>query len=455
MRLDENGDPQPDCAESWEMSADGLTYTFTLKEGLTWRWYRARGNDFVRAVEARDFVFAFQRVFSAATASPYAQSFSCIQGGPEALQGIGSLAALGVEAPDERTVVFRLSKADPDFLRKLCLPGAMPCNQEFFENTSGSYGLAVRQVLGNGPFYLYNWTNEGLFLRRSASGKRIDNLRLVLKNSTETDAAALVADGKSSAELTDDPNAQGLPQRAYLSTTWCLLLRCSGPLADRDLRAALAQAAYGVELPLPDGCTRAQGLVPPAVTSGGGSYREAQGSALPQLGDALSLYQSGLQRLGLSSLKGISILAPEGSQYTQLVGYLNEAWQKQFSAFFTVRQLPQEEFQAAIEQGDYDIALYPLSPTSDDALELCARFGQGGLAGLADEAYDAALAALQRDPARATPQAVAALERQLLDACPVVPLFYQSRYLLIDPAVQGLVFRPFGPVLDVSGASLA
>ena len=68
VRLDASGQPQPDLCEGWSVSADGLTYTFTLKPGLTYK--AARGEDTAYAITAEDFVYAFRRVFSAGTGSP-------------------------------------------------------------------------------------------------------------------------------------------------------------------------------------------------------------------------------------------------------------------------------------------------------------------------------------------------------------------------------------------------
>ena len=63
VRLDAGGQPQPDLAERWTVSPDGLTYTFTLKPGLTYRASRGEQTDY--AITAEDFVYAFQRMFSA------------------------------------------------------------------------------------------------------------------------------------------------------------------------------------------------------------------------------------------------------------------------------------------------------------------------------------------------------------------------------------------------------
>ena len=254
MRLDASGEPQPDAAESWTVSEDGKVYTFTLKEDLEWVWYRQRSQDYLRAVTAEDYVYGFRRVFDPETGSPYADDFSCIAGSDAVREGRADPSALGVEAVDERTVRITLETADPEFLTKLCLPGAMPCNREFFESTEGSYGLSSSSVMGTGPFYLYNWTSEGLFLRRGSSGGAINNLRLVLRDPEDTASPAdRVRDGSSSAELSDTA-AEDLAQIAYTSRTWGLLFNCGGednPLANVSVRQALASAAAGAELTLP------------------------------------------------------------------------------------------------------------------------------------------------------------------------------------------------------------
>ena len=301
MRLDASGEPQPDAAESWTVSEDGKVYTFTLKEDLEWVWYRQRNQDYLRAVTAEDYVYGFQRVFDPETGSPYADDFSCIAGSEAVREGRADPSTLGVEAVDERTVRITLETADPEFLTKLCLPGAMPCNREFFDSTEGSYGLSSSSVMGNGPFYLYNWTSEGLFLRRSTSGSAINNLRLVLRDPEDTASPAdRVRDGSSGAELSDTA-AEDLAQIAYTSRTWGLLFNCSSednPLANVSVRQALASAATGADLTLPSGCEPAQGLIPPSVNYAGESYRTAVGSALFTASDPVALYQQGMAELG-------------------------------------------------------------------------------------------------------------------------------------------------------------
>ena len=114
-----------------------------------------------------------------------------------ALLGHDTLATGGVRERDDQgrhTTVARVMVAlpgeagviaDAPGLRSLPLVGherglarAMPCDEEFFNSTRGTYGLTSASTLSSGSFYLYNWTSGGLFLRRAASGEQIDSLRL-------------------------------------------------------------------------------------------------------------------------------------------------------------------------------------------------------------------------------------------------------------------------------------
>ena len=68
VRLDADGQAQNDLCEDWKVSADGLTYTFYLKSGLTYK--TTNGEDTHYAITAEDFVYAFQRMFAPETHSP-------------------------------------------------------------------------------------------------------------------------------------------------------------------------------------------------------------------------------------------------------------------------------------------------------------------------------------------------------------------------------------------------
>ena len=88
LKMDENQTPTEAAAESYAVSADGLTYTFLLRKDMLW-------SDGKTPVTAYDFQFAFQRLFDPQTQSPAAVNFTCIRGSSAALSGEGSVQDIG------------------------------------------------------------------------------------------------------------------------------------------------------------------------------------------------------------------------------------------------------------------------------------------------------------------------------------------------------------------------
>ena len=96
VRRTPDGSLAPELCERWEVSADRLTYTFYLKDGLTYTASKGDPTDY--AITAEDFVFAFQRMFLPGTNSPYAVEFSALENSAAVLAGQKPASALGVTA---------------------------------------------------------------------------------------------------------------------------------------------------------------------------------------------------------------------------------------------------------------------------------------------------------------------------------------------------------------------
>jgi oligopeptide transport system substrate-binding protein len=139
--------PVPGAAERWETSADGLTWTFHLREA---RWSDGQ------PVTADDFVAGLRRTLDPKTASIYAYLLYVIRGGQAVNEGKAPLSALGVEAPDPRTVVIHLAHPAPYLLE-------LAKHQSFFpipRHVVARYGdgwVKPGRYVSNGPFRLAAW----------------------------------------------------------------------------------------------------------------------------------------------------------------------------------------------------------------------------------------------------------------------------------------------------------
>ena len=454
VRRNADGELLPDLCESWTVSADGRTYTFQLKDGLTYKAVKGASTDY--AITAEDFVFAFRRMFAPQTSSPYAVEFSAIENSAAVLAGEAAPASLGVSASGPLTLVFRLSEKDDNFLSKLTLPGAMPCDEEFFNSSRGTYGLTAKTTLSSGSFYLYNWTASGLFLRRDVASPLIGSLRLVQNTgSTGKSAAQLIADEKCSAAVDDTGEATSLSSIPYSDTTWALLFNSteSSVFASQELRQALAGIAReNAAVPSSGLFTAASGLVPDGLTVDGITYRDTAGDPLPAIADPRALYLNARQGMASSDFSGVTLLLPKDSGLNELAEQINGAWQKDCSLFFSIEEVPQEEFDQRIASGSYTIALAPIRAEGGSVYQMLQQFGsaESGLTGWSDPTYLQRLDESTRQTGRTRCQLLSQCERQLLEGCSVVPLLSRQKRLLVADGISGLVFDPFTPVLDLT-----
>ena len=412
-------------------------------------------------ITAEDFVFAFRRIFRADTASPYAVEFSAIQNSAAVLSGLADESSLGVSANGPLTLVFRLSERDDNFLAKLAMPGAAPCDEAFFESTRGTYGLTAKTTLASGSFYLYNWTANGLFLRRTVESPLVGSLRLVQDTSgSGKSAAQLIADDKCSAALDESGETTSLQTVSYSDTTWALLFNAAegSVFQNQQLRQALAGIAReNADVPSSGLYAAAKGLVPEGLTVDGLDYRETAGNPLPTIPEPKALYLAARQGMATSDFSGVTLLLPKNAGLGELADQINSAWQKECSLFFSVEEVEQDEFDARIAAGKYTIALAPIRAEGGSVYQMLQQFtAEGGsLTGYADTVYADRLALSAQQTGKDRCALLAQCERQLLESCTVVPLMAQQKRLLLANGVRDLVFDPFFPVLDLTWAKMS
>ncbi len=138
----------PAAAKSWIVSADGLVYTFTLRESLRW----SDGS----AVSAADFVAGFQRSLSPLTGNAFAQMLKAIEHADAVIKSQQPASALGVSAPDAHTLVIRLSAPTPYLLGLLSHPSSFPVHRPSLEKWGRDFARPGRLV-SNGAYALAGW----------------------------------------------------------------------------------------------------------------------------------------------------------------------------------------------------------------------------------------------------------------------------------------------------------
>ncbi|MFN4140365.1 ABC transporter substrate-binding protein [Aestuariivirga sp.] len=136
---------EPDLAESYTVSDDGLTYTFTLRDGV--KFHNGR------AMTSADVKYSFERAVNPATQSPGGGYFGMIAGYDDVAGGKATTLS-GIETPDDRTVVFKLTRPDATFLHLMAINFGYVVPKEEVEKAGADWG---KKPVGTGAFKFVEW----------------------------------------------------------------------------------------------------------------------------------------------------------------------------------------------------------------------------------------------------------------------------------------------------------
>ena len=144
MRLDQSGEPAPGLATHWETSSDGRTWTFHLRAA---QWSNGE------PIRAADVVYGWRRTVDPHTTSDYGQALAAVRNATDINAGRAAPETLGIEAPDERTVIVHLNAPTPYLLSLLTkaytYPQYAPAQRAY-----GNDWTSPAHIVGNGAFLL-------------------------------------------------------------------------------------------------------------------------------------------------------------------------------------------------------------------------------------------------------------------------------------------------------------
>lgn len=137
---------EPAGAESWDISEDGMTYTFHIRKGNKW--------DDGKEVTAQDYAFGIRRSADKETASPYANLLYPLVNGRAVNAGEKDLSELGVETPDDYTLVLKLETPTPYFIDLVLQRVFFPQREDYVEQYGDQYSTDLGNIPMCGPFII-------------------------------------------------------------------------------------------------------------------------------------------------------------------------------------------------------------------------------------------------------------------------------------------------------------
>lgn len=346
------------CSD-YTVSPDGLSYTFILRDDSS---FYVNKNEQI-PVTAHDFVFAFERILNPSTRSPYYNDFA-------------NIAQVTAEKDD--VLLIKLREPDSNFIAKLCMSCAVPCNREFFESTKGAYGLTVKNILSNGPYTVNYLADDGSYatlIRVKNSQGSIDRIRISLMEKDTTSEALYNSDSISG--YFADNSTEGI---SCADSAFNMYFNLNTPLLqNKNVRGALAYFCYGMENSGANLSAVKQNysLFSDAITFGEFSLNSQINLARPSYMDSQNpkeLLAQGMEELGTVKTGSLMVLIPNDVKYSVIVENINQMWQKKLGAFFTLEFLPSAEIEQRMAKGNFDIAFYSYKANNNNAETLLSLY---------------------------------------------------------------------------------
>ncbi|MFZ9837248.1 MAG: peptide ABC transporter substrate-binding protein [Opitutaceae bacterium] len=434
--------PRPGAAVGFEVSADGRTYVFHLRPDGRW----SDG----AAVTATQFIAAYERALRPATASPQAAAFHAVAGARAYGNGhLTDFGAVGFRALDPQRLEIRLEQPNPRFPHHVVSGPWLPVRADVVAR-HGRRWTEPAHFVGNGPFLLSEWLpDQRVVLRRNptwhgAAGVALTAIQFVRFDSGDSEerayragqleATMAVPGGRLAAWERERPAEL---RRAPMLETRYLAFNTRRPALTAGVRPALALALDRERLAptvLQGGPPAAArflppGLAPAAPPTGGGVRFDAAAA------------REELARAGFPGGRGLPRLELSGWTQTPVLEAIQELWRRELGVETAIAVREARVHLDALRQGTFDLAFITAIPDAADPLALLESFGTGhplNYPGWSDPAYGRWLAAAgaTADPAQRDAH-IAAAEGALLAACPLTPLYFNTKIWLLSPRVQG------------------
>ena len=425
------GEVYPGVAESWEVSEDGLTYTFHLNPDAKW----SDGEQ----ITAQDFVYSWQRLMNPDTAAPYAFIGEYIKNGLAVEKGEMDPSQLGVVAQDDTTLVVTLERPTVYFLSMIGAQAQFaPLRQDIVEEYGSDFAADYEKNVYSGPYVLTKSSDNQWFFEPNEEywdrdSIKMDRVELNYVQNPDT-AVAMYEDGEldyvqlpsasiSAYEGKDNTFLNGNVDYFYFNVGG----DCP-ELANKNMRLALNYALdrnkYN-QLVNSGYYKPSTGLVFSGLTGIESTYgEESTLEGYPLDGDdakAKEYLNAALSELGYSdpSEVTLTLTTTDTESAKKQAEVCQEMWNKTLGINIEIEQITYAECLSRQQSGDFEIVWAGWGSDYDDPysyLELFMSSSAYNYSGFQNDEYDALMTATQTE----------------IDAAKRMNMMHQAEQILID-----------------------
>ena len=475
LLINENNEVVGGQAESWETSEDGLTWTFTMRDGLKW----SDGTD----LNAKDFEYSFKRMVDPNTAAPYAETCLGMIDGFEEAAGFPDADgnptaepnpdALNVKASDDgKTLTIVLSYPCSYFDKMAAFATMSPVQQATVEANGDAWCTSPDTFVSNGPYMITDWTpSERIVLTKNPnyvggwdSSKIVsDTITLLL---LEDSSASFAAYNSGEAVLIKDVPTDEIPSLTkaedggdfyvdtILGTYYVSLNLQRDAFKDAKVRKALSLAIdrdYVANTIMQGTYSAADSIVGPGIVDESGYFHDNGNAPYISADYEANLAEAKklLEEAGYPNGEGyptIEYSTNDAGYHVPLAEYLQQAW-GDLGITLTINKMEWSSFTPARRAGEYDVARNGWGMDYNDPSNMLDLFcsGNGNNDGkYSNPDFDAAIDASKvADSAEHFAQLHKA-EDILMEDMGCLPIAYYNDYWLQSSSLKGTWHSPYG-----------
>lgn len=423
MREAEDGTIIGGVSESY--SYENLTYTFNLRDDALW----SNGEK----VTAYDFEYGLRRAVDPKIKAPFASRLFSIKNAKQIASGKADISTLGVKALSDTTLVITLSKEDKNFLKTLTTSVAMPCNEQFFEDSIGKYGLDKDCIISNGSYRLSKWNKEDFGIRIYKNEEytgvfEAQNAAVFISCIDDEAQVSRLSDGDndmayiSCGELTNAQNG-GFEVKSVENICWLLKIN---PEFNSNVRSAFAMAfdANVYSGALINGFSTAKSIYPEIL----GISTDKVGITDYDIDKAKSIMSEQIAEMEDKKFPQSTLYYYDTDGSKELATAIVGHWQQNLSTFINIEpsgNLP--VLQNELVESAVPFALFPVSAKSDSFNDYAQIFTALSQAKTPDK-----------------------LQNDLLKDNIIIPVAYQNTNIAYIPALENVVVGNDNGYIDFS-----
>ncbi len=453
-------------AESYDVSEDGLTFTFHLRDGLKW----SDGTP----LTASDFVYSWKRLADPNTAAPYAgDMLGYVKGYEEA--AAGNLDALALTAPDDKTFVVELSVPCVYFSKLITHASMVPVQKASIEANGDQWTLKPETYVSNGPLKMVEWVpgshitfakNENYW---DADKVTVNTLKFVLMEDANAAYSAYQAGEVSmiktlpTEEIPTLRKTEDFQIGSTMGTYYISFQTQKEPFNNPDVRKALSLAIdrdYVANTVMQGIYAPATNFVGPGISDAenGSSFEEAtrknNGGDFFNVSDHdadVAKAKELLAKAGSPDGQGfptIEYMTNDQLFHKPLAEYLQSCWKEALGVNLDIKIVEWATFTPTRRAGDFQIARNGWLYDYDDPSNMLNLFKS--TSGNNDGKYNNPEYDKKIDEANSTPDVAKhyallhEAENMILEDSAVAPVAYYSQPWLQDPKLKGTWYSPYG-----------